>query len=344
MSVSDGAIENYLKGEPTSAETKQKRKFTHVWFGASEFKNKDRVKEICRGDGQASAASWCPVRKQQGTHQLKNVPRLILSGLWVPSGISAGFARLVATRAQQLVDTAAEADVAAQQARDSDEAKQTLKRNLENEEKQRLIRERESGDRAFSDRDFAEADAKWGFTRDALVATRSMHFLGPGTPFRPLMRVERWFSIQCRVCNLSVQEVIARDFAPALARMDAANDANSQSAQVKSRKRLAASSASTSGEDVLARVAREEDERKRQKEWLDEHRRTDPHRLALEKIIAASDAAPPIRAAVLRSCPRCRVTVEEQFLSCACMDQPGEWRRCEACMALWHPTKMACLC
>jgi len=94
-------IEQFLSGTPTDDETRDKRKFERVWWGESEFKRKDVVKNLARGEGEKSAVAWNPSGKLWGTHSLAAVANLIASRNWRPDCVPSDLFSEIEKRARE---------------------------------------------------------------------------------------------------------------------------------------------------------------------------------------------------------------------------------------------------
>ena len=335
--MNDDAVEAFLVGEPVDEETQKRRRVTRVWFGTSKFRDKDKVKAMARGDGERSMLTWHDERKSFGTHELACVATLCASGLWKPFGISPELAERVAVAATRKIEDES-AKKRAEEAAEA-EAAATRRRNADKvaAEKAAALRKRDAADKEFSEVDIVEAWARWRLSRELLMASRDMPFLGPVTP-TPLTRIARHFNL----CHngLSPEAVIERDFVPAHNRILSDAAKNTTTTQRKKKKTRVEEDPAA----VVERLRRAEEVRRLASAAAAEEERTDPHRLAHERIIRNSDAMGRIRAVVKRSCAECGELVDEQFLSCSCDDHAEQWSVCDHCSVVMNPTLAPCSC
>lgn len=343
--MSDEIIRLFLEGEPPNNDEKR-RWIKKVWFGEVAFHNRrfqPEVKALCQGDdARGSAATFCPIRKLWGTGSFDQVPKLLATTHWVPIDFDVALCQRAAAVAQRTLDDKERQARQAEARKEAAEQERKRKADSDAVAKAELRMRAERGWVAFGEAHYAQA-AEWGMTPDMLRKTEQMGFLGFSAP--NWQRVFQWFHIRTKCHGLTPTQVIETDFAPEYQKICAAEAAAARQAGAATlakwpkRERLD----DVDPEAVVARMRREEQARQRRKREEAERYRTDPHRLALEAIVAKSDAMPPVRSCVLRPCPTCSEVVDEQFLDCRCTSSGAvQWTRCDACMLLVHPKLNPC--
>ena len=93
LSRDERLISRFVKGETPDKQTQTRRGFSTVWYGDSDFTNREEVKRLAAGNIELfgkSAAAYHPTRKLWGSCRASCVVALIRSGLWFPESIPSG--------------------------------------------------------------------------------------------------------------------------------------------------------------------------------------------------------------------------------------------------------------
>jgi hypothetical protein len=344
--MTETLIDEFLKGEPPNADEKRKW-IKKVWFGEVRVRaHSAEIKALCQGnDARGSAATFCPIRKLWGTGSYEQVPKLLATTHWIPICFDAPLCQRAAVVAQRRLDAEAAEERERSERREATERERKRKSDEDAMAKAQLRMRAERGWLEFNDTHYAQA-AEWGMSADMLRKTEQMGFLGSSAP--NWQRVAQWLHIRTKYHGLTPKEVIEKDFVPeyqkicaAEARSEAAG-ASASGGPTAKRPRLE----DVDPEAVVLRLKREEEARRRRAAEAAERERTDPHRLALEKIVRNATryyAAHPLKCFNDKWCHHCETFVVEQFLDCQCgAPDAADWRRCESCMLLVHPRLAPC--
>ena len=193
----------WADGELASEEDKKKRKASRVWYGQSERADKDKVKELCRGDEEGpSRATFDFERKVWGTFALVNTIKLILSDAWYPLGIPPNLKKHAAVEAWRRIET--KRVIGARRAHEKaigDAMRASAdERAREAGAKKRQVHEKRMQEQMLNvpeatQSDYDEAKAV-GISRDLLDASATFPNLGPRSGLSTWHRVKRWLLLK----------------------------------------------------------------------------------------------------------------------------------------------------
>ena len=352
MSAEDHRVAAYLVGEPVDDKA-EARGFNVVYWGdsktvhRSQFKEtSDTIKELCCGTKHAKATTFNYTTKQWGTYDIDNVPKLISSGLWSPSGFVGAAAFNVLAAAEKMINAKKAVERSAKRVEEHKQAEARARRDADATAKAEAIRLRDTMGNGFSREDIDRAERDYGISEEMLMQTPSFAWLGPRCS-APMTRVDRWFRfLHNGACGANV--VCERDLVPEFK----ACKANAQvviddASQIKKRKVVREETPA----EAIARHKAYEVRRVKEREELRQLRENDVHRIRFEQIIAAARDLPPPAAVVTRHCPQCGVKLTPQFLECQCGvgNDEGDptsrdWKICGICNSVFHAQKVPCFC
>lgn len=352
MSAEDHLVAAYLVGEPVDDKAK-KRGFKVVYWGdsktvhRSQFKEtSDMIKELCCGTKDAKATAFNCTTKQWGTYDIDNVPKLISSGLWYPSGFVGASAFNVLAAAEKMINARKAVERAAKEAEEQKQAEARARRDAEATAKAEAVRLRDKMGNGFSREEIERAERDYGISEEMLLQTPSFPWLGPRCS-APMLRVDRWFRfLHNQACGAKV--VFERDFVSEFeARKAKAQAVADDAPQIKKRKLVREETPA----EAIARCKAAEERRLMEREELKKLRENDLHRIRFEQIIAMAKDLPAPAVVVSRHCPQCGVKPTPQFLECECgVDNAKgdptsrDWQICGTCNSIWHAQKMSCFC
>ena len=325
----DARVAVFLKGEDLAPEEAKRRGAKVAWYGFSDKKDKDVIKELCAEPiNDKKQTMYDPDRRLWGTLSLRNVINLLLSNLWSPVGVPDSLKESLVTEAKRIVD-AEEAAVAKKRAEAAaKEATERANHAAAAREKELLRKKREEGIRELNEDDFEFAWKHYGLERDVLIASKHFPFLGPH-PSDPMIRIHRWFRFPHNRSR-GAETVVKEDFLPAYKNFLNKEPATTQRTNTK---RSRTTEPITLERQRQAQQARVQELKQKQE---------DKHEAALAAIIEKSKTVPIPSAPYIRACPTCNVSPTEQFLDCWC--HGVRWEVCHVCNSTWSKDRVACLC
>lgn len=343
-------VEDYLKGEPLDEETARSRRAKVAWYGTSDRKNNQAVKELCQGsdpdrkfttfrilgEGRYKTFEW-------GTISKACLPKLIASGLWLPDGLDDDQAREVAVRVQRELDENESRQKAKLDADDEKHRALVAQRAEDARIKAEALRKQQVGGGKFTDEDYARAWERWQLPREIVDASIYFACLGPSNS-KPIIRLEIQFVTSKKPFEVARGEVIEeynRRFG------DANTEPSAAAAPAKRKKREAAASASTDcgDDDVFARLQADNAKRMREAAAV-AAAAPDPWKVALDRILERQRLnGVSIQLPILTTCPECDCDVDDQHLECSCdTADVQKWYVCKSMNMIRHATKQPCGC
>jgi hypothetical protein len=293
------------------------------------------VKELARGDGEMSHATWNNVSKQLGTFSAACASKLARSGLWRPGGLPPHLIHEFARRleAREAAETEERKKVEREKAAAAAAAAAaTVARQQADTAARAEARKREQLQmRATSTDDVARA-AAIGVSESLLAESRAFSSLGPLALASDLFRIERAVHLHA----LGHRVDVATATSAVVKMLFDESAARAQRGGVLCRKRAG---------KMVARAAAGAASRAAAVVEAAEEAGYDAHDVAIARILENQRARPPRLAPVLeRSCPVCGVCVETQFCECACEDAAFSWRICHTCRVVCSPARLPCRC
>ena len=151
-----------------------------AWYGFSDKKDKDVIKELCAEPiNDKKQTMYDPDRRLWGTLSLRNVINLLLSNLWSPVGVPDSL-KESQTEAKRIVD-AEEAAVAKKRAEVRPRRPPSARIMAAAREKELLRKKREEGIRELNEDDFELAEALISNAMFGLLPS-TFHSLGRTRP------------------------------------------------------------------------------------------------------------------------------------------------------------------
>ena len=372
-------IDAFLEGEDTDEETKQKRRFSKVWFGESDFKDRVEVKRLCRGPEEEKAATaFDPARKLWGTHSLANVSKLIASGMWRPVGVDASLSDAIGIEAAKRVREKARADEEKKLKREREEERkrtekaqkaaekaQKAQQNLFNKKQKVVNCDEQKDDNNNNNNDYKDDDddplmvdairalERIGIPREVFKASYHWPWLGPQVRLKPEVRVLRWLNYPDKV-ERGLKAVIQEDFVNVYEReqQEKRNEAEQREHEriAKQQQETSAAKAQAAAHAVDDTLEYFESLRAEQQEEVELNKRRAYERehseeaLAFQAILERAEAAKiRLHAPIVLKCGVCGVRPMDQFMECACIDGSG-WKKCFKCDVVCHVSKALCAC